>query len=155
MCLCLQGLNEKEKKERVCGERKFGGKGGRKKGGREGEMWACLIQCPVVVTCPSAPSIGRKRGREGWRGRERIEIQPPPLTTQSQEPEASATSGNFLHRQAMERKTCFYSLFFFLDRLCSTPSQPLISTSMHLVGNQIHSNTHTCIQLMHTHRHTL
>ncbi len=76
---------------------------------REGEMWACLIQCPVVVTCPSAQSIGRKRGREGWSNgeEERIEIQPPPLslTTLSQEPEASATAGNFLHRQTMERKT--------------------------------------------------
>lgn len=45
-------------------------------------MWACLIQCPVVVTCPSAQSIGRKRdreGREGWSSGEEdgIEIQPP------------------------------------------------------------------------------
>lgn len=71
---------------------------GRKEGVREGEMWACLIQWPVLVTCPSAQYIGRKEEREG---REDRNTGPLLTTTLSQEPEASATAGNFPHSQAM------------------------------------------------------
>ena len=35
------------------------------------------------------------------------------------------------------------SLIFFPHILCSNPPQPLISTSMHHFGNQIHSPMHT------------
>lgn len=80
------------------------------RGGRsEGEMWACLIQRTVVVTCPSAQSIGRTRKEEDreYGGREdRNTATPSAITpTPSREPEASVMAGNLLHRQAMERKT--------------------------------------------------
>lgn len=69
------GTEEKKKKKKECGGRRRGREVGRQ---GEGGGLACLIQCPVVVTCPSAQSIGRKSGREGERDveEERIEIQP-------------------------------------------------------------------------------
>lgn len=80
-------------------------------GGRsEGEMWACLIQRTVVVTCPSAQSIGRTRKKEEDReygGSEDRNTATPStiISTPSREPEASVMAGNLLRRQAMERKT--------------------------------------------------
>lgn len=120
MCLCLWGQkkkpNTKKKKKRVkrkspWREEAREGIWKAERGGRsEGEMWACLIQRTVVVTCPSAQSIGRTRKKEEDReygGSEDRNTATPStiIPTPSREPEASVMAGNLLRRQAMERKT--------------------------------------------------
>lgn len=117
MCLCLWGQkkkpNTKKRVKRKSPWREEAREGIWKaeRGGRsEGEMWACLIQRTVVVTCPSAQSIGRTRKKEEDReygGSEDRNTATPStiIPTPSREPEASVMAGNLLHRQAMERKT--------------------------------------------------
>lgn len=149
------------------------------RGGRsEGEMWACLIQRTVVVTCPSAQSIGRTRKKEEDReygGSEDRNTATPStiIPTPSREPEASVMAGNLLRRQAMERKTYkkkrhsnMISPTFSqnLFTLCSNPPKPLISAGSfsflffkikHMHPTHKHIRMYTVCAHAHINKHEL
>lgn len=123
------------------------------RGGRsEEEMWACLIQRTVVVTCPSAQSIGRTRKKEEDReygGSEDRNTATPStiISTPSREPEASVMAGNLLRRQAMERKTykkkrhsnmIFPTFSQNLFTLCSNPQNRWFQQAFFFL-NQTHA----------------
>lgn len=142
-------------------------------GGRsEGEMWACLIQRTVVVTCPSAQSIGRTRKKEEdgiWRKRGQKYSHPLHHHPHSIPGTWGLSHGWKLTPQASYGKKDLpkkrHSNMIFptfsqnLFTLCSNPPKPLISAGFFFFffkSNTCtpHTNISACIQFVHTHTST-